>query len=95
MRDGSQANDVPKPDLLDPVLLPQLERVVLEAGQEVRHASRHGGVDAHFVNHLAVRVRLLLCLVENYCLLGGAEGMIGRRGDAEGIESVSVYEHAG
>ena len=42
---------LPEADLLDPVLLPDLESVILEAGEEVGHAAGDGGVNSHFVEH--------------------------------------------
>ena len=42
---------VPEADLLDTVLLPDLECVVLEAGEEVWHPAGDGRVDSHLVEH--------------------------------------------
>lgn len=41
----------PKPDLLDSVLLPDAQSMVLEPRQKIWHAARERGVDAQFVNH--------------------------------------------
>jgi len=43
---------LPEADLFDTMLLPDLQRVVFEPGQQVRHSPGHSRVDAEFVDHL-------------------------------------------
>ena len=54
---GQYRNDLwnsPESHLLDPMLFPNLERVVLESSEQVWHPARDDGIDSKFVNHFSL-----------------------------------------
>ena len=49
---NTDGSNLPEADLLDPMLLPDLQRVVLETREQVWHPAWEGGVDSELVDHL-------------------------------------------
>jgi hypothetical protein len=46
------STNIPEPNLLDAVLLPDPKSVVLESSQQIWHPARDRGIDSEFVYHL-------------------------------------------